>query len=66
MLKVLTPFVNEARLMSIAAQKERKEKDKAVANYRQKQGLKLTDTQKNLIAQGGSVRDISDSKTEKN
>jgi hypothetical protein len=65
MYKVLSPFVNEAKLMSIAAQKDKKEKDKAVANYRQKQGFKLTDTQKNLIAQGGSVRDISDSKTEK-
>ena len=50
MLKVLTPFVNEARLMSIAAQKERKEIDKAIANYRKKQGLKLTDKQKKLIA----------------
>ena len=51
--------------MSIAAQKDRKEIDKAIANYRKKQGLKLTDKQKKLIAQGGSVRDISDSKTEK-
>ena len=65
MLKVLTPFVNESKLMSIAAQKDRKEIDKAIANYRKKQGLKLTDKQKKLIAQGGSVRDISDSKTEK-
>tara|TARA_B100000700_G_scaffold18192_1_gene17834 strand:+ start:225 stop:1814 length:1590 start_codon:yes stop_codon:yes gene_type:complete len=55
--KVLAPFAEEARIMSIAAQKDQKIIDKAVANYRNKNNLKLTAKQQKLIAQGGSIED---------
>lgn len=63
LFKILKPFAEEAKLMSIAAQQDKKTIDKAVAEYRKNVGLKLSKKQAELIAKGGSVSDKDSKET---
>ncbi len=57
LFKILNKFAEEARIMSIAANQDKKSVDKAIAEYRKKMGLKLSAKQAKLIASGGTVAD---------
>ncbi len=59
LFKTLSRFSEEARIMSIAAQQDKKTIAKAVAEYRKSVGLKLNKKQAELIAKGGTVSDDS-------
>lgn len=55
--KTLKPFAEQARIMSIAAQQDKKAIDRAIAEYRKSVGLELNKKQAELIAKGGTVSD---------
>ena len=57
LFKILSKFAEEARIMGIASQQDKKTIAKAVAEYRKSVGLSLDKNQAKLIASGGSVAD---------